>query len=43
MTSLISHLFVVVLSPIAKGGYCQDICESTIRTYLTILYNWLIL
>ena len=31
MTSLISHLFVVVLSWIAKGGDCQDICDSLIR------------
>ena len=27
MTSVISHLFVVVLSRIAKGGDCKDICK----------------
>ena len=31
MTSLISHLFVVVLSRIAKGGDCSDICVSHVR------------
>ena len=31
MTSLISHLLVVVLSQIAKGGDCEDICDSLIR------------
>ena len=31
MTSLISHLFVMVLSRIAKGGDYQDICESLVR------------
>ena len=31
MTSLTSHLFVVVLSRIGKRGDCWDICESLVR------------
>ena len=31
MTSLISHLLVVVLSCIAKVGDCYDICDSLVR------------
>ena len=34
MTSLIFHLFVVVLSQIVKGEYCKDICE-TCYEYMT--------
>ena len=42
MTSLISHLFIVVLSWIAKGGDCYDICDLMLGTYVNILCNWLI-
>ena len=31
MTSLISHLFIVVLSRIAKREDCYDICDSLAR------------
>ena len=36
MTSLIFHLFVVVLSRIAKGGDCQDIYDLMLGTYVKI-------
>ena len=42
MTSLILHLFVVILSRITKGGNCQDICETCQKHMLCILANPLI-
>ena len=36
MTSLIFHLFVVVLSRITKGGDCYDICDLMLGTYVNL-------
>ena len=30
------HLFVVVLSRIAKGGNCYDICDLMLGTYVNL-------
>ena len=42
MTSLISHLLVVVLSRIAKVGDCWTYVIHLLGIYVTILCNWLI-
>ena len=36
MTSLIVHLFVVILSRIAKGGDFLDMCDLMLGTYVNL-------
>ena len=41
-----SHMFICLLwfcHGLPKWGDCQDICNSMLGTYVTILCNWLIL